>query len=181
MSVSLDVRNVFAPVEDAYKKESEVNGNPNPYINLRGMVAGGSLFAFSQVQLHKRALWPKGYETVRRQLGTEIRTVAPRLIVDLESLKPKHQPTDVEKEIEPRIEALRKLQGMAAENAGQEDVSLSIDVQTQAVEQSDKEVQTVPEPKIEEVRTEKSKTNYWLLAAAAAVGFAAGFFLARRN
>ena len=94
--------------------------------------------------------------------------MAPGLILGLTGLKAACAQVDQSAElIDPRIEALKQLQQTAAEK------------EPEAIAAVEKEVQTEPEEK--PISKEKPQTNYWLIAAAAAVGFAAGLFLGRRN
>lgn len=173
MTTLADVKNgilgVFAPVEDGYNREIAAGSkSPSGLVHRRAMVASGSLMAFQRVQRDALALWPKGHKTVESLLCKEINAVAPGLILGLSGLKAAcAQVEKAEELIEPRIEALKKLQSMAAEK------------EPEAIAAVEKEVQTEPEEKPKS--KEKSNTNYWLIAAAAAAGFAAGLFLGRRN
>ncbi len=173
MATIADVRNgilgVFAPVEDGYIREIAAGSkNPSLLVHRRSMVASGALMAFQRAQRDAVALWPKGHKTVEPLLCREINAVAPGLILGLTGLKAACAQVDQSAElIDPRIEALKQLQQTAAEK------------EPEAIAAVEKEVQTEPEEK--PISKEKPQTNYWLIAAAAAVGFAAGLFLGRRN
>lgn len=177
MATIADVRNgilgVFAPVEDGYNREIFAGSkSPSLLVHRRSMVASGALMAFQRVQRDALARWPKGHETVQPLLCKEINAVAPGLILGLSGLKAAcSQVEKADELIDPRIEALKELQRTAAEKEPQAIAAVEKEIQTepQAIASHQKQVQTEP------------KTNYWLIAAAAAVGFAAGLFLGRRN
>ncbi len=177
MATLADVRNgilgLFAPVEDGYNREIVAGSkSPSLWVHRRAMVASGSLMAFQRVQRDALARWPKGHETVQPLLCKEINAVAPGLILGLTGLRAACAQVEKAGElIDPRIEALQQLQTMAAEKEPVAIAAVEKEVQTEpeAIAADQKQVQAEP------------KTNYWLIAAAAAVGFAAGLLLGRRN